>query len=97
MSEQTLSHRPVDQIDQELEALKKEREESVKHEAGQALTTIKELIAKFRFTEKQVFGTTKVRAAAKVKYRDPESGKTWSGRGRKPNWLDASTPEKFAI
>lgn len=24
---------------------------------------------------------------AKVKYRDPASGGTWTGRGRKPTWL----------
>lgn len=26
---------------------------------------------------------------ASVKYRDPETGNTWSGRGRMPNWLAA--------
>lgn len=23
------------------------------------------------------------------KYRDPETGKTWSGRGRRPDWINA--------
>ncbi len=36
------------------------------------------------------------------KYRDPESGLTWSGRGLKPKWLQAAiangrSPEDFAI
>jgi hypothetical protein len=32
-------------------------------------------------------GPGKKQKAASVKYRDPASGKTWSGRGRKPSWL----------
>ena len=27
------------------------------------------------------------KAAAKIKYRDPKSGETWSGRGRMARWL----------
>jgi DNA-binding protein H-NS len=36
-------------------------------------------------------GPGKKQKAAAVKYRDPASGKTWSGRGRKPNWLSGDT------
>lgn len=32
-------------------------------------------------------GPGKKQKASAVKYRDPASGKTWSGRGRKPNWV----------
>jgi DNA-binding protein H-NS len=32
-------------------------------------------------------GTGKKQKAPAAKYRDPASDKTWSGRGRKPNWL----------
>ncbi len=31
-------------------------------------------------------GRRRVNQPAKVKFRDPESGKTWSGRGRRPKW-----------
>jgi DNA-binding protein H-NS len=42
------------------------------------------------------------RGAAPVKYRDPETGKAWSGRGRKPVWLAEKlkagmTLEDFAV
>ncbi|MBV8273176.1 MAG: H-NS histone family protein [Cupriavidus sp.] len=30
------------------------------------------------------------------KYRDPKTGKTWSGRGRAPAWL-GKRPERFLI
>ncbi len=55
-------------------------------------------------------GSTKRAPAAAIaktstvapKYRDPVSGKTWSGRGLKPRWMtaaiaDGKKPEDFAI
>lgn len=30
------------------------------------------------------------------KYRDPKTGKTWSGRGRAPGWL-GTNPKKYLI
>lgn len=38
-------------------------------------------------------GPGKKQKAAAVKYRDPASDKTWSGRGRKPNWLRGDTDQ----
>ncbi|RZT39546.1 H-NS histone family protein [Cupriavidus agavae] len=35
-------------------------------------------------------------SALPPKYRDPKSGKTWSGRGRAPAWL-GKRPERFLI
>ena len=32
----------------------------------------------------------KVRRPAKAKYQDPDSGKTWTGRGLKPLWVRAT-------
>ena len=38
-------------------------------------------------------------AARKVepKYRDPATGKVWSGRGVSPAWFDKSRPQDFAL
>lgn len=30
---------------------------------------------------------TAQKPAGEAKYRDPASGKTWSGRGKQPNWI----------
>ena len=38
----------------------------------------------------------KTASALPPKYRDPKSGKTWSGRGRAPAWL-GKRPERFLI
>ena len=32
-----------------------------------------------------------------AKYRDPQSGATWTGRGRAPHWLADQDREKFLI
>ena len=32
-----------------------------------------------------------------AKYRNPETGQTWSGRGRMPNWMTPETAEQFLI
>lgn len=35
--------------------------------------------------------------SAKVRYRDPMSGSTWSGRGRMPKWLVGKSREEFEV
>lgn len=35
--------------------------------------------------------------AAAAKYSDPTTGKTWSGRGRTPMWLDGVDRARFEI
>lgn len=37
------------------------------------------------------------KGTAKAKYRDPESGVTWSGRGRAPVWLKDRNKDEFLI
>jgi DNA-binding protein H-NS len=31
------------------------------------------------------------------KYRCPNTGKTWTGRGMRPNWMNGADPERFRI
>ena len=31
------------------------------------------------------------------KFRDPKSGATWAGRGRRPAWYDPKHPERFQV
>ncbi len=35
--------------------------------------------------------------ASLPKYRDPATGKTWSGRGKRPNWFDSERADDFLI
>lgn len=40
---------------------------------------------------------SKPRAPVPMKYRDPVSGQSWTGRGRAPKWLDGKSKEEFLI
>ena len=46
-----------------------------------------------------VVGEASAQAVKKVapKYRDPATGKTWTGRGRAPTWLDGKDRAQFLI
>lgn len=37
------------------------------------------------------------KGAVQAKYRDPDSGATWTGRGRAPRWLNGRKKEEFLI
>ncbi|MGX6564814.1 H-NS histone family protein [Cupriavidus necator] len=41
-------------------------------------------------------GVSKPKSELPPKYRDPKTGKTWSGRGRAPAWL-GKNPNRFLI
>ena|SRR5690606_8805985 len=41
-------------------------------------------------------GRASKKSAAVVKYRNPETGQTWSGRGRAPKWLQGDR-EQYAV
>ncbi|MFT0172235.1 H-NS histone family protein [Paraburkholderia mimosarum] len=67
------------------------------------LTDIRAKVVEFGYTERDIFGSRRGRprlshGVSPVKYRDPASGATWSGRGRAPNWIrDARNRDRFLI
>ncbi len=68
-----------------------------KREARQALDTVHSLIAEFGFTAQQVFPWKPVIKKVAVKYRNPETGATWSGRGTPPKWIKDKNRTDFAV
>lgn len=42
-------------------------------------------------------GGSKKQNTVAAKYKDPESGQTWTGRGRAPRWLAGRDKNKFLI
>ena len=66
-------------------------------EARQALDTVHALIARFGFTAQQVFSWKPPVKKAAVKYRDPVTGATWSGRGKAPRWIEGKDRTKFGV
>ena len=85
------------------EALAKQIKEVRQLERSDAISKVLALITEHELTPQDLFGGTrgaqKVKAASKVaaKYRDPETGKEWSGRGIAPKWLKGKDREQFLI
>lgn len=71
-------------------------------ELSDAITKVRATVAEFGLTEADVFPTSKraskVKGTAVVaKYRNPETGATWSGRGLAPKWLKDKNRDDFRI
>lgn len=79
--------------------------EARKSQIADAVAEVRALIAKYDLTEKDVFpagrrgGRGRRASAGKVppKYRDPVTGKTWTGRGKAPRWIDGKDRTQFLI
>lgn len=93
----------------ELLAQRKALEDAIKaahaHESSSAVKAAQEIVEAFGLTEEDVFGGgKKTRSATSAKgstvapkYKDPESGKTWTGRGKAPLWIAGKDKSQFAI
>ncbi|MGF6603673.1 DNA-binding protein H-NS [Paraburkholderia sp. GAS448] len=73
-------------------------------EAGSILEQIRAQVADYGFTVEDIFGSKRkgsqhnwTRVPVAPKYRDPQTGATWSGRGRAPLWIAGKDRAKFAI
>jgi len=80
------------EIVSQIEDLKREAEEIRKQEMAGAIAEIKRMMAEFGISLADLGAGPrapkgKLRAVGAVRYRDPVSGKTWSGRGRRPGWI----------
>lgn len=60
-----------------------------KEERKSALAAAEAAAREAGFSLEELMGAAPraTRAKAPAKYRDPVSGKTWSGRGRRPAWI----------
>ncbi|HQC95202.1 MAG TPA: H-NS histone family protein [Aquabacterium sp.] len=87
-------------INKKIEELKKQADAIVKAEKREAIAKVRDLITKFGLVAEDVglgkAGKRSRVAAAKktgaatanaAKYRDPATGKTWTGVGRAPAWI----------
>ena len=72
-------------------------------EIKQAISEIKTLIETYQLTRADIFPEERPRAVGKktekvaAKYKDPTSGKIWSGRGITPKWLRGKKKEDYLI
>lgn len=82
----------------ELQAL---AEEARRNEIEEAKSKIREImqangiaVDDLQTSKKKV---EKVRSSVAPKYKDPATGKTWTGRGRAPAWLGGRNKDDFLI
>ena len=73
---------------------------ATKEEKSLAVARVREIVAEFSLTPADIFGGPAARRQGPpvaAKYRDPQTGKTWSGRGKPPLWIANKIREDFAI
>lgn len=72
-------------------------------EKNSVLEQIKTVAANYNITANEIadfmggYRSKRLGVPAKPKYRDPATGKTWSGRGKAPLWLKDQDRSKFLI
>jgi DNA-binding protein H-NS len=75
-------------------------------EYAEVLNEIKQKMADYGISLTELGGGRAAKGGAKAarpragvapKYRDPDSGSTWSGRGKPPRWIAGLDREKFLI
>ncbi|MCO1384340.1 H-NS histone family protein [Burkholderia multivorans] len=84
-----------DALNAQIEAMRAEERKS-------AVATIHELVELHQLHDVVTIGKSKKGKAVKAgklpaKYRDPVSGKTWSGKGREPAWMQGKDRAAFVI
>jgi DNA-binding protein H-NS len=77
------------------------KEEEKEQAIGMARTMISAygITARDLGLDKSPKGKTGPKAGNKIaaKYRDPQSGATWSGRGKTPRWINGADRSQYAI
>lgn len=93
------------EIQQQIEVLQRQAEEARKREVAEGVAEIKRIMTERGITLADL-GCKQTRRAAGAeknpRYRDPVSGATWTGNGRKPEWIkkalaEGKSLEQFAI
>ncbi|CAH2803797.1 MAG: DNA-binding protein H-NS [uncultured Caballeronia sp.] len=88
------------------ENLERQIEEAKSREYAEVLNEIKQKMADYGITLAELAGgrggknlknATRSRAGVAPKYRDPDSGSTWSGRGKPPKWIAGQERDNFLI
>lgn len=79
------------------EALEAQIEAARKQEVSDVLAQIRGLVQDYGLTADDIFTARRVSPAVAPKYRNPETGDTWTGRGKPPSWIRDKDRTPFAI
>jgi DNA-binding protein H-NS len=90
----------IDELIQQKAAIDEQIAELRTSQRAKAISEALTLISQFELTARDLFAQAETAKARKVlppKYRDPVSGKTWSGKGRAPKWLNGGDRSAYVI
>ena len=83
------------------ETLDKQIKEAKKLEHAEVIAGIHKLITQYEFTALDLFPKKKGRpkSSGKIapKFKNPDTGDTWTGRGKPPKWIQGQDKNKFLI
>jgi len=82
------------QVKQRIRELEREAEQLRREELRQVLAELRRKVREYGITPEQLFGPD---LSDLVRFRDPETGMTWNGFGRPPNWIRGKDRERFRI
>jgi DNA-binding protein H-NS len=88
---------------EQIAALESRVAEVRKVETADAIAKVRSIVEEYQLTEQDIFPVGKNKKDLKVKnkvaakYRDPDTGKFWSGRGIAPKWLENQDRNNFLI
>lgn len=69
-------------------------------ELADAVAKVRAIVGEYGLTAEDVFPPARRTAGSgsvAPKYRDPESGQTWTGRGKAPTWIRDKNRDDFLI
>jgi DNA-binding protein H-NS len=87
-------------LKRQIQELQEQAEKARAAEIADAKNKIKEIMQTYNLTLGDLGGPSKpvkVTKPVPVKYRNSETGETWTGRGRAPKWLDGKKKEDYLI
>jgi DNA-binding protein H-NS len=82
-------------LDEQIARLKRE-------ERSKAVEEVRALVEAYEISADEIFAVNarkprSTKATVAAKYRNPETGETWSGRGRSPKWLEGKDKAAYAV
>lgn len=79
-------------------ALEAQIEAARKQEVSDVVAKIRTLVQDYGLSAEDIFTARRASAGTVApKFRDPATGKTWTGRGKPPDWIKDKDRTQFAI
>lgn len=82
------------QMKEQIRKLELDAERVRRNELRRVLMEIRAQVKEYGITAEQLFGSD---LSDLVRFRDPESGRTWNGQGRPPNWIRGKDRKRYAV